>query len=142
MVHNDRMLKEERHSFIIREINLHNKVLSSDLSSQLNVSEDTIRRDLKELDESGKVLKVHGGAISQSFHFPFNNKGEIYAKEAKGAIARKTLKLIKDGMVVLTGGGTTMIELDRKIVVEGKSVKVGVDLGGTRIIKNKKQKHI
>ncbi|HEY9560825.1 MAG TPA: DeoR/GlpR family DNA-binding transcription regulator [Anseongella sp.] len=109
------MLKEERHSFIIREINLHNKVLSSDLSSQLNVSEDTIRRDLKELDESGKVLKVHGGAISQSFHFPFNNKGEIYAKEAKGAIARKTLKLIKDGMVVLTGGGTTMIELARLV---------------------------
>src|SRR3546814_15806346 len=83
MVHNDRMLKEERHSFIIREINLHNKVLSSDLSSQLNVSEDTIRRDLKELDESGKVLKVHGGAISQSFYFPFNNKGEIYAKRSE-----------------------------------------------------------
>src|SRR3546814_4648018 len=124
MVHNDRMLKEERHSFIIREINLHNKVLSSDLSSQLNVSEDTIRRDLKELDESGKVLKVHGGAISQSFHFPFNNKGEIYAKEATGAIARKTLKLIKDGMVVLTGGGTTMIELAR-LVPDDVRAKIG-----------------
>lgn len=115
MAHTDRMLKEERHSFIIREINLHNKVLSSDLSSQLNVSEDTIRRDLKELDESGKVLKVHGGAISKSFHFPFSNNGEIYAQEAKRGIARKAIKLIKDGMVVLTGGGTTMIELARMV---------------------------
>lgn len=111
----DRMLKEERHSFIIREINLHNKVLSSDLSSQLDVSEDTIRRDLKELDDAGKLLKVHGGAISKAFHFPFSNKGEIFAQDAKREIARKTLKLIKDGMVVLTGGGTTMIELARMV---------------------------
>lgn len=115
MAHIDRMLKEERHSFIIREINLHNKVLSSDLSTQLNVSEDTIRRDLKELDDAGKVLKVHGGAISKSFHFPFSNKGEVYAREAKREIARKAIKLIKEGMVVLTGGGTTMIELARMV---------------------------
>src|SRR3546814_20184559 len=104
MVHNDRMLKEERHSFIIREINLHNKVLSSDLSTQLNVSEDTIRRDLKELDEGGKVLKVHGGAISKSFHFPFSNKGDVYAREAKREIARKAIKLTKEGMVVIKIG--------------------------------------
>lgn len=115
MAHTNRMLKEERHSFIMREINLHNKVLSSDLSTQLNVSEDTIRRDLKELDDGGKVLKVHGGAISKSFHFPFSNKGDVYAREAKREIARKAIKLIKDGMVVLTGGGTTMIELARMV---------------------------
>jgi len=57
------MLKEERQAFIIHQINLHNKVLSSDLSVQLNVSEDTIRRDLNELAESGQVLKVYGGAL-------------------------------------------------------------------------------
>src|SRR5690606_8830051 len=56
---------------IIHQINLHNKVLSSDLSVQLNVSEDTIRRDLNELAENGKVIKVYGGALSKSFQFPF-----------------------------------------------------------------------
>ena len=40
------MLKKERHAFIIKQINLHNKVLSADLATALNVSEDTIRRDL------------------------------------------------------------------------------------------------
>ena len=108
------MLKEERQAFIIKQINLHNKVLSSDLSVELNVSEDTIRRDLNELSESGKILKVHGGALSKSFHYPFE-KTEFYAKEAKKEIARKALKLIQDDMTLLIGGGTTMIEVARMI---------------------------
>jgi len=108
------MLKDERQAFIIKQINIQNKVLSSDLSTELNVSEDTVRRDLNELTEEGKILKVHGGAISKSFHYPFQHDG-IYAREAKKEIARKSLKLIQNGMVILTGGGTTMIELARMI---------------------------
>jgi DeoR/GlpR family transcriptional regulator of sugar metabolism len=104
------MLKKERQAHIIRQINLHNKVLSTDLSLQLNVSEDTIRRDLNELAESGAILKVHGGALSKSFHSPFQGN-EVYAREAKVKIARKTLQLIQEDMVLLTGGGTTMMEL-------------------------------
>ncbi len=106
------MLKEERQAYIIRQINLHNKVLSSDLSLQLNVSEDTIRRDLNELAESGKILKVHGGALSKSFHYPFQEHA-TYAKDAKTEIAKKVLNLIKDNMFLLASGGTTMIEFAR-----------------------------
>src|SRR5690606_5526447 len=98
------MLKEERQNFIIKQINLHNKVLSSDLSVQLNVSEDTIRRDLNELAESGKVMKVYGGALSKSFQYPFQEI-ETYAKDAKKEIAHKALSLLQNGMVVLAGGG-------------------------------------
>ncbi len=108
------MLKKERHAYIIKQINLHNKVLSSDLSLQLKVSEDTVRRDLHELAESGKVLKVHGGALSKSFHFPYDHI-EIYAQESKREIARKAISLISEGMIVLTGGGTTMLEMARLI---------------------------
>ncbi len=108
------MLKEERQAFIIKQINLHNKVLSSDLSVRLNVSEDTVRRDLNELAESGKILKVHGGALSKSFHYPFQQV-EVYAKEAKKEIATKVINMLQDGMTVLVGGGTTMIEVARMI---------------------------
>lgn len=106
------MLKEERQNYIIKQINLHNKVLSSDLSVQLNVSEDTIRRDLNELAESGKILKVHGGALSKSFQYPFQEHN-TYAKDSKKEIARKTLSLIKNDMILLVSGGTTMIEFAR-----------------------------
>src|SRR5699024_4022338 len=108
-------LKEERQAMIMRHINLHNKVLSNDLSTQLNVSKDTIRRDLNEMAEEGKILKVHGGAIGKSFHYPFNQNSEVYAQEAKQTIAEKTIPLLKNDMMVLTGGGTTMIELAKKI---------------------------
>ncbi|MBD1429804.1 DeoR/GlpR family DNA-binding transcription regulator [Sphingobacterium litopenaei] len=108
------MLKEERQAYIIHQINLHNKVLSSDLSIQLNVSEDTIRRDLNELAENGQVIKVYGGALSKSFQFPFQ-EGNVYAKEGKKEIALKALSLISSGMTILIGGGTTMIELARLI---------------------------
>ncbi len=108
------MLKEERQAFIMREVNLHNKVLSSDLSVQLNVSEDTIRRDLNELAENGKVLKVYGGALSKSYHYPFQDN-EVYARESKRVIALKAVTLIQDGMTLLLGGGTTMLELARSV---------------------------
>ena len=108
------MLKEERLNYIISQINIHNKVLSADLSVQLDVSEDTVRRDLNELTESGQIIKVHGGAISKSFHYPFAER-EVYKKDAKKEIARKALELIEDGMIVLVGGGTTMTELARMI---------------------------
>ncbi|PST83122.1 DeoR family transcriptional regulator [Pedobacter yulinensis] len=109
------MRKEERHKLIMREINLHNKVLSADLSALLNISDDTVRRDLKELAETGQVLKVHGGAASKSFVAPFNAQNEVYALKEKKAIAEKTLKLIKNDMVILTEGGTTILEFARMI---------------------------
>ncbi len=106
------MLKRERQAYILRQINLHNRVLSSDLSLEINVSEDTIRRDLIELSEVDKLIKVHGGALSRSFHSSFL-RSDVYQLELKKRIATKALSLIKDGMFVLTSGGTTLIELAR-----------------------------
>jgi DeoR/GlpR family transcriptional regulator of sugar metabolism len=107
------VLKKERQAYILHQVNLHNKVLSSSLSSDINVSEDTIRRDLQELADEGKVIKVHGGALSHSFsqvHFPVN---EVYSQGLKRRIAQKAISLINDGMFVLTSGGTTILEMAR-----------------------------
>jgi len=112
-----RMLKKERQSFILRQVNIHNKVLSSDLSVEMNVSEDTIRRDLNELSDEGKVIKVHGGALSKSFHFSIRSH-HVYSLDAKKTIAHKAVQLIKDGMFVLTTGGTTIIELAKALPIE------------------------
>lgn len=108
------MFKNERHAFIIKQINLHNKVLSSELSVQLQVSEDTIRRDLAELADAGEIIKVHGGALSKSYHYPIQNN-KVYAHDAKKEIAKKAIKLIQPGMTILTEAGTTMLEIVRMI---------------------------
>lgn len=112
------MLKGERQAFILHQVNLHNKVLSTDLSKQIKVSDDTIRRDIHELAEIGKIIKVHGGALSPSFHNTHTSSNEVYAYNQKKIIAQKAISLIKDGMFVLTTGGTTIIEMARALPPE------------------------
>jgi DeoR/GlpR family transcriptional regulator of sugar metabolism len=109
------MLKRERQAYILHQVNLHNKVLSNTLSSEIAVSEDTIRRDLQELSETGKLIKIHGGALSQSFSKTSYPQTSIYAQTDKRIVAQKAARLVKDGMFVLTGGGTTIIELARAL---------------------------
>jgi DeoR/GlpR family transcriptional regulator of sugar metabolism len=110
------MLKRERQAYILHQVNLHNKVLSASLSSEVAVSEDTIRRDLHELSETGKVIKVHGGALSPSFsRIASAVPSRVYSQNNKEVIARKAITLIRNGMFVLTGGGTTIIELAKAL---------------------------
>lgn len=109
------MLKKERQAYILHQVHLHNKVLSSALCTEINVSEDTIRRDLQELADEGKIIKVHGGALSHSFNqvsFPING---VYSQNQKKVIAQKAISLISNGMFVLTSGGTTIIEMARSL---------------------------
>lgn len=118
------MLKQERQSYILQQVNLHNKVLSSSLSVDINVSEDTIRRDLQQLSAGGQLVKVHGGALSRSFgqaHIPLNG---VYSQHQKKTIAQKAITLISDGMFVLTGGGTTIVEMARMIPPDLKATFV------------------
>ena len=109
------MLKKERQAYILHQVNLHNKGLSSSLCTEINVSEDTIRRDLQELSEEGKVIKVHGGALSHSFNQVYFSTNGVYSQNQKKTIALKAIGLINNGMFVLTSGGTTIIELARSL---------------------------
>ena len=109
------MLKKEREYFILQQLNIHNKVLVSDLCQTMNVSEDTIRRDLQSLSDNGKLMKVHGGALSNSFGGHQSTKNPVYAQNEKETIARKAVSLIKDGMLVLMTGGSTIAEMIRHL---------------------------
>ncbi|HEU5051589.1 MAG TPA: DeoR/GlpR family DNA-binding transcription regulator [Hanamia sp.] len=109
------MLKIDRQAFILHQVNLHNKVLCTDLSRQMKVSDDTIRRDIQQLADTGKIIKVHGGALSPSFHNTYTSSDDVYAYNQKKIIAQKAISLIKDGMFVLTTGGTTIIEMARAL---------------------------
>lgn len=111
------MLKEERHQFILNEVRVHNRVLLTDLADLLNVSVDTVRRDIKELHSSEQLKKVHGGAISLGFnnYSSTGNGKKIYSLEKKSRIAEKALGLITEGSVILLSGGTTNLELARRL---------------------------
>lgn len=109
------MLKEERQNYILDRIREHNKVKSNDLAVELNVSEDTIRRDLNQLSHKGLILKVHGGALSthqKLYHF---NESSIFNRENKIIVAKKAISLLKDGQTIIMSGGTTNLELAQLI---------------------------
>lgn len=108
------MLKKERQEFILHQLNLHNKILCADLSNKMGVSDDTIRRDLQELSQEDKLIKVHGGALSKSFHTAFDRK-MVYNLEDKNIIAQKTAALVQSGMYILTSGGTSILEFAKSL---------------------------
>lgn len=101
------MLKEERLSFITRQLETNESVKLETLSKALQVSEDTIRRDIETLARNGKVIKVRGGAIPHSPN-PYNFKDRINKSvNEKLNIAKKALGLIQPGNTILLDGGTT-----------------------------------
>jgi DeoR/GlpR family transcriptional regulator of sugar metabolism len=108
------MLKKERQEFILHQLNLHNKILCADLSNKMGVSDDTIRRDLLELAQQDKIIKVHGGALSKSFHTAFDRE-MVYNLEDKHIIAQKAAALVQSGMYILTSGGTSILEFAKSL---------------------------
>lgn len=135
------MLKEERQQLILDRLRESGKVLTPELSSLLAVSEDTIRRDLKELSDLGSIKKVHGGAMLISGNpYDFRER-QVYAQEAKTHLAAVAVRQIRTGQVLFMDGGTTNLEVakllpqDQAITVFTNSLPVAdilADLSGIR----------
>lgn len=109
------MLKAERQQAILDILDKEKKVLASDLSNRLDVSEDTIRRDLRELDSKGLIRRVHSGALRLGppvvdFHQRTQTLNEI-----KKELAQKALPLLKEDSVILIDGSTTNMILAESI---------------------------
>ncbi|MBJ2173847.1 DeoR/GlpR transcriptional regulator [Aureibaculum sp. A20] len=109
------MLKLERHQLILQKLKTHRKVHSTILSVELQVSEDTIRRDLKELEAQHLLHKVHGGALSIENKILSYNERSVSDLDKKKQIAKKAVKLIHDGQVIIMTGSSTNLELAKLI---------------------------
>ncbi|WP_018627856.1 DeoR/GlpR family DNA-binding transcription regulator [Niabella aurantiaca] len=109
------MLKKERQAYILHKLDLHNKVVNTGLCADMGVSEDTVRRDLYELSQAGKLIKVHGGALSLAFNEVRFESTNVYSQSKKVKIAEKAIGLIHNNMYVLTSGGTTILEMAKQL---------------------------
>lgn len=104
------MLSVERRNHILEILKRDGRVVAQTLSEELQVSIDTIRRDLRDLAASGQLQRVHGGALPVSPAATSYSYRQQNLTQAKISIAARAAQLVEDGMVVAIGGGTTNVQ--------------------------------
>jgi len=111
-------IKADRQQKILEILEEEGKVYTQQLSILLSVSEDTIRRDFKEMDEKKLLKRVHSGAIRIGPPITnFQHRININ-KEEKQLLASKALALLKPNTTIIIDGGTTNLEFAKKIPLD------------------------
>jgi DeoR/GlpR family transcriptional regulator of sugar metabolism len=109
------VLTAERRQAILAWVERDGKVVASELVASLGVSEDTVRRDLRDLAERGLLHRVHGGALASAPPTSsFMDRLEV-SHEEKAALAEAALPLVVGARVIVFDGGTTTLELARRL---------------------------
>lgn len=109
------MLVEERKAHLLRLLAQTGRIIATDASQNMGVSEDTLRRDLRELAREGRLKRVHGGAVPISpATAPFSTRMEIEDAE-KARIGKYAAHMIAKDQVVFLDGGTTAMHVARNL---------------------------
>jgi DeoR family transcriptional regulator, fructose operon transcriptional repressor len=111
------MYGEERKKKMVEYIHNQQSVSVQELSSVFAVSESTVRRDLKELEEEQLISRAHGGALAVdhvNFEPIFSEKADKYMRE-KQLIASYAVQFIAEGDTVLLDAGTTTLALGQQL---------------------------
>jgi len=107
------VLKEERQRRILELVDAEGRAVATALSERLGVSGYTVRRDLDELAEAGRITRVHGGALSKT---PTTyEERQIHAVAGKVATARAAARMLQPGQTLIVDGGSTALQLAEHI---------------------------
>ncbi|EGF89789.1 glycerol-3-phosphate regulon repressor [Asticcacaulis biprosthecium C19] len=111
-----RMLQETRQSEIYNLLQLHRTCTIADLAQRFDVSDETIRRDIRQLEAEGQAYRVRGGVTLKetAAEAPYLTRRNQNA-EKKQAIALKAAQLVEDGMTILIDSGSTSYWLSRAL---------------------------
>lgn len=109
------MLTRQRQQHLLAVLKRDGRLVARDCAADLGLSEDTIRRDLRELARGGFLLRVHGGALPASQAVQALAARQSIAMPEKTALARVGARLIQPGQVAFLDGGTTALALVRAL---------------------------
>src|SRR3984885_8238711 len=107
------MLTSERKTFILERLRRDGRVVAKDTAHELGLSEDTLRRDLREMASEGLLQRVHGGALPASPATADFAHRQSIESTAKRAVAKAAAAMVTEGQVVIVDGGTTAVQLAR-----------------------------
>lgn len=120
------MFLEERYEKILEIIKLQGRVTVKDLAKAFKVTEDCIRKDLRELENREKLKRVYGGAIIQRTHNdikPIDERKNINI-DKKIKIAKNAVNIIKDGEIIFLDTSTNNLEISKELNKSGKKIIV------------------
>ncbi|AXA92248.1 DeoR/GlpR family DNA-binding transcription regulator [Massilia sp. YMA4] len=118
------MLPSQRKQLLLKILGEEGQIVARTLSESLGLSEDTIRRDLRELAKEGLLRRVHGGALPASPAAANFAVRTTISTDTKPAIARAAAALVEPGQVVFIDGGTTAVQLARALPRELRATVV------------------
>ena len=101
------MLAAERRDLLVTRLRHEGKLVAKDLATEFGVSEDSVRRDLRDLAAAGLCQRVHGGALPASPAIGSHAKRSGIVPESKRRVAARAAALITPGITVILDGGTT-----------------------------------
>jgi DeoR family glycerol-3-phosphate regulon repressor len=117
-------IPDMRVQVILTELAKHGRVFVKDISRRLDVSRETIRRDLKVLEREGHLRCVYGGGVKPvvGLDQPAALRMRINARE-KGRLAVHAAKLVKAGSKIFVDSGTTTLAFARHLInIEGLNI--------------------
>lgn len=112
------MLTEQRRRLILDVLTRDGRAVAAELARLWEVSEDTIRRDMRDMASAGLLKRVHGGALPVAAPLPDLSARRQIATEEKRRLAAAAARLIAPGQVVFLDGGTTTAEIVRQIPLD------------------------
>lgn len=119
------MWQEERHQRIRAMLDTFERVTTDRIAAELNVSRETVRRDIVELEARGELKRVHGGvvAIDADAEPPLAVRATVRVKE-KRAIAKAVLPLLRAGQTVFIDAGSTTSILAEELAAAAAGLSV------------------
>ncbi len=109
------MLTQQRKAMILAALQRDGQVVAKDFAVSLGLSEDTIRRDLREMAAEGLLQRVHGGALPASPAMADLAGKSLQSPDVKRLLGAAAARMIRPGQLLFLDGGTTCLELARAL---------------------------
>jgi DeoR/GlpR family transcriptional regulator of sugar metabolism len=118
------VLTSQRKRHILDVLRQSGQLIAKDVSQELGLSEDTIRRDLRELAAEGLLQRVHGGALPASAALGNFAARLQVATDEKSILGRAAAHMVRPGQVLILDGGTTAVQIARQFPADLRATVV------------------
>lgn len=121
------MLKIDRQKLIEEELHNYGSILISDMSVKLNCSEETIRRDLKDMESKNKLKRIHGGAYlpdAEDRGAPIHLRETFFSKEKENMASYVIRNYIRENDTIMLDCSTTCLTLAKRLFASNMKVTI------------------